>query len=593
MKPRTDLQAHMGRVAVRTRDLRPQLADSLSTWRLAEELDGALSGGRVRRVFAVRDGAAVLEVSGAEMRGVFIAWQPPFGRVHLVAEAAPGPREEPFAAALHKLLRGAVVLGVRQMAFDRIVVVDLANLGELGPEERGQLIVETTGRHCNCVLVGPDGRIAAVARPSPRRDDAYRVLAAGEKYVPPPGHEKADPRLLSPATLAVGADAAGVAVGRFLRDRLQGLSNILLAEVCHRAGIEVEEQLGGLPDGWVESWASAMAEVIEEAARGRAWLYFDSAGRPALAYPVRLHHLGELEPEAVHAISEGIAAVGRRIEEDEEWRVLRSALTKAVRKELTRAKKVVEQRQAELARTEEAEKYQRWAELLLANLHELGDAGPGGEVEVVDYYSPDQRRITIPLLPGKNARTTADAYFARHRRLRRAAEVLPGLLQEAERRVQELTERLRRISESDDLEELRELASRQGVLQSPPRHRQEQAAPFGRTVAPSGHTILYGRSAAENDAVLRAASPSDIWLHARGVRGSHVIIRTDGKPEAVPRETLLMAARLAGRLSDYRRDGVADVDYTLARYVRKPRNAPPGFVTYTHQKTLRITLPEE
>jgi len=71
------------------------------------------------------------------------------------------------------------------------------------------------------------------------------------------------------------------------------------------------------------------------------------------------------------------------------------------------------------------------------------------------------------------------------------------------------------------------------------------------------------------------------------------LIRTEGAPNKVPRETLLWAAELAGRMSNYRSDGIADVDYTLARYVHKPRRSPPGFVTYTHQKTLRLTLREE
>ena len=144
----------------------------------------------------------------------------------------------------------------------------------------------------------------------------------------------------------------------------------------------------------------------------------------------------------------------------------------------------------------------------------------------------------------------------------------------------------------DDAEALRALLARVEKL-APPR---PSAAKTGKgprlpqKTSRDGYTILFGRSADQNEAILRIADPDDIWLHARGVPGAHVLIRTGGRPEKVPNSTLIEAAAIAGRLSAYRHDGVADVDYTLARYVRKPKSTPPGFVTYTHQKTIRVKL---
>jgi len=576
--------------------MKPQLADSLVMAGLARELNQVLAGGTVRRVLPMSKQAVALDVvSGKGQQYLLLDWQVGAARAHLVAAPKPISEETSFQGALRRQLREATVLGLSQRGFDRLLVVELANLGGLGAREQGMLILEATGKQANCLLVvRGDDEIAAVARPTPRRDDLYRTLAVGARYYPPPGHDKLDPR-------SADAEALRVAVGRSdkplraaLRDAVAGLSNILLSEVCLRAELSAEESVTDLPRDWPERWASAMADVVLKAEEGRAWMYHDDDDQPALVYPVRLRQEDQ-EPEETASLSEGLALVGQRIEEREEGRRLRADLLRELRAEVERKRRVLERRREELRAATNAEQWRLWGELLVANLHSIGDAQPGGEVELVDYYSPDQRTVRIPLLPGRSAQATAEVYFRRHKRDQRAMDRLPNLITQAERRLRAAEEKLQQVEESEGLEELRKARgedwdSRRGRAS---RRTGSEGPKVGRTVAPSGHVVLYGRSSAENDSVVRLARPSDIWLHARGVGGAHVLIRTEGAPNKVPHETLLWAAELAGRMSNYRSDGIADVDYTLARYVHKPRRSPPGFVTYTHQKTLRLTLREE
>ncbi len=578
--------------------MKPQLADSLVTYRLARELDALLSRGVVRRVLPVSKQALALEVSSeAVLLGLLVDWQPGMARAHLVDELKAVGEEAPFVGAVRRLARDAAVLGVRQVGFDRVLALELANLGGLGAEERGTLIVETTGRHVNCLLVR-DGQIAAVARPTPQRDGLYRALNAGRPYYPPPGDDKLDPRRASAPDLLAAMGPTGEPLAKALRGAVQGLSNTLLDEVGLRCGLSSEAPVSDLPDGWAEAWLAALREIVEEADRGDAWLYRDDDGLPALVYPIALRQFPDASPERVTDLSEGLALVGRRLAEGEELHRLRGLVVRHFRAEAGRARKVLDERRAELDRARGADQWRVWGELLLANLHALGRVEPGSEVEVTDYYSPDQATVCVPLLPGRGPRQTADVYFRRHKRAQRALSRLPRLLERAQSRLAAFDERLRLAESGADVETLRDLAAEAGIEAAGPSGRRKRDAEsrrdagvrVGRTKAPSGHLVLYGRSATENDTVIRLARPSDLWLHARGVTGAHVLIRTDGAPETVPRATLLWAARLAGKMSDYRPDGVADVDYTLARYVRKPRQSAPGFVTYTHQKTLRVSL---
>lgn len=109
-------------------------------------------------------------------------------------------------------------------------------------------------------------------------------------------------------------------------------------------------------------------------------------------------------------------------------------------------------------------------------------------------------------------------------------------------------------------------------------------------VAPGGYAVLYGENATSNDYLtLRVAKPSDIWLHVRGAVSAHVIIRTHNQPEKVQKETLLWAARVAANHSPQKHSEIVAVDYTLKKYVRRPRGAAAGTVIYEREKTLHVT----
>jgi len=103
-----------------------------------------------------------------------------------------------------------------------------------------------------------------------------------------------------------------------------------------------------------------------------------------------------------------------------------------------------------------------------------------------------------------------------------------------------------------------------------------------------GYAIVYGRSGAQNDEVVREADGDDIWLHVRRGPGGHVIIRTGGKPDEVPAEVIEAAASHAAALCRQRNQDLVEIAYTLVKHVRKPRGMPPGFVRYTNFKTIAV-----
>jgi hypothetical protein len=111
-----------------------------------------------------------------------------------------------------------------------------------------------------------------------------------------------------------------------------------------------------------------------------------------------------------------------------------------------------------------------------------------------------------------------------------------------------------------------------------------------RFVSSEGLPILVGRDNEGNDHLtLRLARSEDLWLHAEGFPGSHVVVRLQGRTGGVPRQTLVEAAKLAAYYSQARAHGKVTVTYTLKKYVRKPRKSPPGLVTITNEKSIVVT----
>jgi len=147
------------------------------------------------------------------------------------------------------------------------------------------------------------------------------------------------------------------------------------------------------------------------------------------------------------------------------------------------------------------------------------------------------------------------------------------------------------VGESE-LEEIRQELVRTGYLKKITNRRQQRQLPQSkpsRYLSADGIEIAVGKNAAQNDRLTLGAKPGEMWLHAKDMPGSHVIIRSEGE---IPQATLKQAAMLAAWYSKGQRSSMVPVDYTLRKYVKKPSGAMPGKVIYTHQKTAYMT-PDE
>ncbi|EKP95874.1 Rqc2 family fibronectin-binding protein [Thermaerobacter subterraneus] len=623
-----------------------------------QELSSLLPA-RVERIYQPEPHLLVLRLYAGREVHLLIGADPSLPRLHLTARPPANPPAPPaFCMLLRKHLESLRLVAAHQgPAFDRWVQLAFVAPGPDEPARRRYLIVELLERRANVVLTDGEGRILDALRRTP--DSASRSLLPGSRYQPPPaptplpdGDAGSLGRTWLEAVTAPGPEAAaGRSRGsrpawRRLLEQVPVLGRELAQEALHRAGLDpatgkpLPAEATAVPEGAGrgETLARVVLGWLEAARQGRfdPVLVRDPAGAAIAltAFPVTPPPGGRLErpqgalwPLCDTFYRERLDALTRQR--------LRQQLEQLLREALGRARRRLEAREEDFERTEQAEPYRIYGELLTAFASQV----PRGarEVTLPNYYDPQGATVTIPLDPALSPQENAQRYFRLYQKARRGREQAAALLEAAREEVaylESVEQALAEAVSAGDLEaiaaELAEqgyapafanlaaqplpaakgssprgadpgrgrdrgpagpaAAATTGVPLSRARRAGDGGAGFLRYRGPGGELILAGRNNRQNDAlVTRVANPWDIWLHARQVPGSHVLLRLAHREAEPSPEALEAAARVAAYHSRARSSGRVAVDYTEARHVRKPKGARPGFVRYEYARTLFVS----
>ncbi|NLP06323.1 DUF814 domain-containing protein [Candidatus Fermentibacteria bacterium] len=503
--------------------------------RLSEELTGRTCS-RVTRPFA---GGLGLSIGG---RMLLLDARPPSPAAWLGDDGADDgdPAPQPWSDGL----AGTRLEEVRQEGLDRILVFEFSRVRRYcNPLMR--LIFEMTGRNCNLILADSGSRILACTRIVSRSMSRVRTVRPGETYEGPP--------------------SSGAGLGSWREDRvLEALGKATSPEEIH----PLLEGVGPATAGAIleESRASGrkvpeVVAVLGSALESREFAPWASVHGPM---PIRLGEgapiadvlsppsgggpAGACRKAAVEILEARRAFLERKLEK------LRSVLDGVPSEDLLRLRGAI----------------------LLANIPRV----PRGAEEVVlpDWDGMEHR---IPLRPGRSAVENAQRYFRKARNAAVERSRLESSIRETRAAIGELDAALAGGSGQCRIDRL---AGAVGATRGA-----EARSPAGRAMG-GGWTCLVGRSARENDEItFRIAGRDDIWLHARGAAGAHVVLRHESRGQTPPRAVLEAAAALAAA-SVRNRPDVVPVDYTKVRYVRKFRGAGPGEVVYTGEKTLFVRL---
>ncbi len=566
--------------------------DGLTLGFAARELNARLAGGRIDKVTQPEKDLVILLVrAGNENRRLLLCASPSNARCHLTASPFANPLEPPaFCMLLRKQLTGGRILGVRQVGGDRVIHVDIDTVDELGDHVLRRLILEVMSRHSNLILTDGEGRILEAARHVNDSMSRVRQVLPGLAYEAPPAQDKADPETVAPEELARRLREAGdIPLHKALSASVCGLSGTAAKELAFRVLDPGEDRTGDLA-GAAERLCGLFRRLPDMASPR---VLRDADGDPcdALPFPYLSLDLG-MQTEAPSLSSALEQCFGTRDAKDR-MRQKSASTVRLLRGQIERCERKLALQEEELASAARMEEYRLMGELINANLWQLQK----GQREAVlpNWYDESGGSVTVPLDIRLTPAQNAQRYFKRYQKARAArvtaAEQKALTLKELDYLEGALLDVDKCVGESE-LEEIREELARTGYMKRTASRKEKRALPKSkpyRYLSSDGIEIHVGKNAAQNERLTQSAGPDEMWLHAKDMPGSHVIIRAAGE---IPMQTLKEAALLAAWYSKGQRSANVPVDYTLRRYVKKPGGTPTGFVTYVNQRTAYMTPAE-
>ena len=558
--------------------------DTLTLAAVTDELTTHILGGRVQKIVLVDDLTVGLEVyAPSSRRYLVLSAHAQLARVHLAGDKIRRGVEthSPLLLLLRKHVEEARVSYVRQVPDERVLHIGFTHV------EHGEtsLVVEVMGRHSNVVLLDTDGVIMECLKRVGADVNRYRVVQPRQPYVPPPAQDKLDPHVVSELWLCalVKGAASDRPLWRVLVDGIRGVSPLLARELVFRAYGTAELQAGAVPR--LAPLCAAFDALVRRSTRG-GWAPCVSCvdGEIAAFAPYELRHVEDCRP--VDSISLAVERYTAAQASRDPYAAAKQRVTTIIQDALKQLGRKRYSLQRSLQPAEELDRLRHSGEWLLAYAWQI----QAGQTTLhVGEDTPDST-LDIALDPRLTLSENAQEYFDRYTRAKKAALEVPPLLEElalAEQYLQQLLTDVEIADSQPAIEDIRTALEEAGYLPSA-----RKRAPSGRTrplalQSADGFTILVGKNSRQNDEVtFQRAAGDDMWLHARGVPGAHVIIRSEGKP--VPENTLRRAAQLAAYFSAARGDNQVAVDYAPQRAVRRIKGAGPGMVTYRDERTLHV-----
>ena len=567
---------------------------------IAMELSENLLGTRLDRISQTDAHTIVLFFSGArkQRRALLVSADSVHPRVHLTEDPPPSLPEAPtFCRALRKHLSGLRLTRAAAGEWERVLQFSFERGGGSGSGDSFALMAEVMGRWSNVVLLnGATGEILEAKRFVPPGPHTPRPLERGGGYQLPPEQKKQNPGALTRETLkemireADLGSASREEFARWLVRSVASVSPALARELALASNAD---------EGWAGA-ADALMGVIagyQKKEFSPAWV-LGAGGGPVALSAAGIAGVDAGSYRAFDSMNEAADAFYVRFVKDARLDEGKKRASRTLRRAGDRVRASIEGVRRDLASAGEAEDVLRKGELLLAHLDEVEE-----KVSVVSVPAEDGP-LEIALDPRLTPSENAQKYFRRYKKLKRRASTALARLQEMEeeeRFIGALAFDLETADEVEDVLSVEEAlagagyAGRKGgrrAKEARPKGRPApRAKPYRRFVSPAGWEVIVGKNAMGNDEMLRSVGrASDTWLHARGVPGSHVLLRRggDGPPAEPDPETLAQAAAFAAWFSRGRTDSRLTVAYLPFSRIRKPKGRRPGQVQIGAHETILV-----
>ncbi|HEU6626395.1 TPA: Rqc2 family fibronectin-binding protein PavA [Streptococcus pneumoniae] len=529
---------------------------------IVEELRSELVNGRIQKINQPFEQELVLQIrSNRQSHRLLLSAHPVFGRIQLTQTTFENPAQpSTFIMVLRKYLQGALIESIEQVENDRIVEMTVSNKNEIGDHIQATLIIEIMGKHSNILLVDKSShKILEVIKHVGFSQNSYRTLLPGSTYIAPPSTESLNPFTIKDEKLFEILQTQEL-TAKNLQSLFQGLGRDTANELER---ILVSEKLSAFRNFFNQETKPCLTETSFSPVP-----FANQVGEPFanLSDLLDTYYKDKAERDRVKQQA--------------------SELIRRVENELQKNRHKLKKQEKELLATDNAEEFRQKGELLTTFLHQV----PNDQDQVIldNYYTNQPIMIGLDkaLTPNQNAQR----YFKRYQKLKEAVKYLTDLIEETKATILylESVETVLNQAGLEEIAEIREELIQTGFIRRRQREKIQKRKKLEQYLASDGKTIIYvGRNNLQNEELtFKMARKEELWFHAKDIPGSHVVISGNLDPsDAVKTD----AAELAAYFSQGRLSNLVQVDMIEVKKLNKPTGGKPGFVTYTGQKTLRVT----
>ncbi|VTE49287.1 fibronectin/fibrinogen binding protein [Streptococcus pneumoniae] len=529
---------------------------------IVEELRNELVNGRIQKINQPFEQELVLQIrSNRQSHRLLLSAHPVFGRIQLTQTTFENPAQpSTFIMVLRKYLQGALIESIEQVENDRIVEMTVSNKNEIGDHIQATLIIEIMGKHSNILLVDKSShKILEVIKHVGFSQNSYRTLLPGSTYIAPPSTESLNPFTIKDEKLFEILQTQEL-TAKNLQSLFQGLGRDTANELER---ILVSEKLSAFRNFFNQETKPCLTETSFSPVP-----FANQVGEPFanLSDLLDTYYKDKAERDRVKQQA--------------------SELIRRVENELQKNRHKLKKQEKELLATDNAEEFRQKGELLTTFLHQV----PNDQDQVIldNYYTNQPIMIALDkaLTPNQNAQR----YFKRYQKLKEAVKYLTDLIEETKATILylESVETVLNQAGLEEIAEIREELIQTVFIRRRQREKIQKRKKLEQYLASDGKTIIYvGRNNLQNEELtFKMARKEELWFHAKDIPGSHVVISGNLDPsDAVKTD----AAELAAYFSQGRLSNLVQVDMIEVKKLNKPTGGKPGFVTYTGQKTLRVT----
>ena len=570
--------------------------DGITIAAIAKELKDCLLGGRISKIAQPESDELLFTIKTTEggTRKLLMSANASLPLVYLTDKNKPSPMTAPgFCMLLRKHLQNGRITDITQPGLERILHLHIEHLDEMGDLKCKRLIIELMGKHSNIIFLDEKDMIIDSIKHISGMVSSVREVLPGRTYFIPLTQEKKDPLTLNRAVFQSTMTAGKLPIYKALYSFYTGISPFLAQEICCRAELDgdlstalftADSQGSQMLDRLYDTFSSMM-EQVKAGVFSPVIIYENGEPAEYAALPLTMYkEASRKEISSISALLEQYYA-----EKSTHTRIRQKSvdLRKIVQTALERNIKKYDLQLRQLKDTEKKDKYRIYGELL--NTYGYGVPEGSKQTEALNYYTGEM--ITIPLDPLLAPSENAKKYFEKYGKLKRTGEALSKLTLEVKEEIDHLESIQTSLDialKEEDLTQIREELIASGYIRrrGPAKKVKITSRPF-HYLSSDGFHIYVGKNNYQNDELtFKFATGGDWWFHAKGMPGSHVIVKTDGKE--LPDRTFEEAAKLAAHYSKAHDQNKVEVDYLQRKNVKKPGGSKPGFVVYYTNYSMAI-----